>query len=190
MVALDGEFFRIRGDGVLQPVDDGVLSPYATITRFVADRTTTIAPSTDVDALCSELDGLRDSANHFFAFRITGTFPTLHVRAACKVPEGTPLVEATELAAEWNLAAVSGTIVGFWSPPYAAHFDVPGYQFHVVDEARRRGGHVLACSGAELEVGVQRLEQLVVALPETPDFLAANLSRDPSTDVDSAERAH
>ena len=190
MIAIDGEFFRVRGDGELHLVDDDVLSPYATITHFVADRATTVGPCADVDELTVALDELRDSANHFFAFRIHGSFPTLHVRAACRVPEGTPLVEATEQQSEWNLDAVAATIVAFWAPPYAAHFDVPGYHFHVVDDARRRGGHVLACSTGELEVGVQRLEQLVVALPETPDFLTANLSRDPSDDLDTAERAH
>jgi acetolactate decarboxylase len=190
MVALDGVFYRVREDGALHAVGDDVLSPYATITRFVPDRTVTLRPCADVDALATALDGLRDSVNHFFAFRVTGTFPTLHVRAACKVAEGTPLVDATKVQTEWELADVTGTLVAFWSPAYAAHFDVPGYHLHVVDEARERGGHVLACSTGEVEVAVQRLEQLVVALPETPDFLSPNLARDPSQDLDTAERAH
>jgi acetolactate decarboxylase len=190
MVAIDGTFYRVRDDGALHPVEDDVLSPYATITRFVPDRTVTLPACADVDALATALDGLRDSVNHFFAFRVTGAFPTLHVRAACKVPEGTPLVDATKLQTEWNLEDVTGTLVAFWSPAYAAHFDVPGYHLHVVDEARERGGHVLACSTGEIEVAVQRLEQLVVALPETPDFLSTNLARDPSQDLDAAERAH
>jgi acetolactate decarboxylase len=188
MVALDGEFFRVRGDGALHHVDDDVLSPYAMITHHTADRVAALPPCASFDDLCRALDDLRDSANHFFAFRLTGTFPTMHVRAACKVPQGTPLVDATERQSDWNLEGVRGTLVGFWSPGYAAHFDVPGYHFHVVDEARRRGGHVLACSSDELEVGVQRLEQLVVALPETVDFLTTDLARDPSADLDIAER--
>ena len=82
-----------------------------------------------------------------------------------------------------------GTLVGFWSPSYASHFDVPGYHFHVVDDDRRRGGHVLGCTTGELAVGVQRLEQLVVALPETADFLAADLAADPTHDLDHVERS-
>ncbi len=188
MVALDGDFFRVRGDGALHAADDSALSPYAMITHYVADRVTTVPPCTSLDELCTVLDGLRDSANHFFAFRVTGAFPAMHVRAACKVPEGTPLVRAAEQQREWNLEAVRGTLVGFWSPPYAADFDVPGYHFHVVDEHRHRGGHVLACATDALEIGVQRLEQLVVALPETADFLAADLAHDPTEDLDTVER--
>jgi acetolactate decarboxylase len=189
MVALDGDFFRVRGDGALHPVDDDVLSPYAMVTRYVADRVTTVGACSGFDELSAALDGLRDSENHFFAFRVTGTFPTLHARAACKSPEGMPLVEAAERQREWSLEGVQATLVGFWSPSYAAHFDVPGYHFHVVDDDRRRGGHVLACTTGELAVGVQRLEQLVVALPETADFLTADLAADPTHDLDHVERS-
>jgi acetolactate decarboxylase len=140
--------------------------------------------------MTAALDRVRDSDNRFYAFRVDGVFPTLHVRAACKVPEGTPLVAATEQQREWHLEDVRGSLVGFWSPGYAAHFDVPGYHFHVVDDERRRGGHVLACSTGAVTVRMQALEQLVVALPETPDFLAARLEGDPTGALDVAERAH
>ena len=188
MVVLDGTFYRVRTDGELHPVDDDVLSPYAMITHFTADRTVSVPMCASFDELCAALDDLRDSANHFFAFRIDGTFPALHVRAACKVPEGTPLVEATEQQREWNVTEMRGTWVGFWSPQYAAHFDVPGYHFHVVDEARTRGGHVLAGSGRDLTISMERLDQLIVALPETADFLRADLEGDPSAALDIAER--
>jgi acetolactate decarboxylase len=188
MVALDGDFFQIRSDGVLQRVGDEVLSPYAMVTHFTPDRVATLTACPTFAGLCAALDELRDTENHFFAFRIEGIFPSMHVRAACKVPEGTPLVEAAAYQAEWHLEDVRATLVGFWGPEYAARFDVPGYHLHLVDEERQRGGHVLACSSGSLTVGVQRLEQLIVALPETADFLTADLQPDPSAAIDSAER--
>jgi acetolactate decarboxylase len=190
MVALDGDFYRVRTDGEIHPVDDDVLSPYAMITHFTPDQIVSVPACSSFDDLCAALDTVRDSANHFFAFRVTGTFPAMHVRAACKVAEGTPLVDATAVQGEWNLQDVHATLVAFWSPGYAAHFDVPGYHFHVVDDDRRRGGHLLACATGELTVGVQRLEQLVVALPETTSFLNADLGADPSGALDIAERDH
>jgi acetolactate decarboxylase len=189
LVAVDGDFFRIRDDGALHRVDDEVLTPYAMVTQFTPAPAVDLPACADFDALAAALDGLRDSDNHFFAFRVDGAFPALHVRAACKVPEGTPLVTATEQQSEWRLDDVDGSLVGFWSPGYAAHFDVPGYHFHVVDDERRRGGHVLACTTGPVTARVQRLEQLVVALPETPDFLMADLAEDPSGALDVAERA-
>lgn len=188
LVALDGEFFRVRTDGELDPVDDEVLSPYAMVTHFTADRVEALPACPDFDALGAALDWLRDSSNHFFAFRVHGTFPSMHVRAACKVPEGTPLVEATERQREWQLESVQATLVGFWSPAYAAHLDVPGYHFHVVDRTANRGGHVLGCATGSTTVGVARLDQLVIALPGTADFLNADLRDDPSDALDIAER--
>lgn len=190
LVALEGDFFRIRTDGALHRVGDDVLSPYAMVTHFTPDRVVTVPACADFDALCRALDDLRDSTNHFFAFRIDGNFGPMHVRAACKVAEGTPLVEATAHQREWMLDELQGTLVGFWSPGYAAHFDVPGHHFHVVDAARGRGGHVLGCSTDSLEVGVARLDQLMVALPETADFLTADLDDDASDALDIAEREH
>jgi acetolactate decarboxylase len=190
LVALDGAFFRIRDDGALHEVADDELTPYAMITHFNPSPPVSLPVCNSFDALGAALDELRDSSNHFFAFRVDGTFPSMHVRAACKVPEGTPLVEATKLQSEWELQDVHGTLVGFWSPGYAAHFDVAGYHFHVVDADRRRGGHLLACSTGALSVGVERLDQLVVALPETGDFLRADLEHDPSAALDVAERDH
>ncbi|MGZ6968164.1 MAG: acetolactate decarboxylase [Acidimicrobiia bacterium] len=190
MVALDGDVFQVRMDGALHRVDDDVLSPYAMVTHFVPDNVAPLPACTDLAALCSALDERRDSANHFFAFRIDGRFPSMHVRAACKVPEGTPLVDATAIQREWNLNDVGATLVGFWSPSYAAHFDVPGYHFHMVDDERQRGGHVLDCAIQDATAATQRLEQLVVALPETADFLTADLQRDPSATLDSVERDH
>jgi acetolactate decarboxylase len=190
LVALDGNFFRIRADGALQQVADDVLSPYAMVTHFTADQTVRLPACADLDALCRALDELRDSQNHFFAFRIRSTFPTMHLRAACRVAEGTPLVEATAIQQEWTVDGARGTLVGFWSPGYAAHFDVPGYHFHAVDDALERGGHVLGCSTGPLDLGMARLDQLMVALPETPDFLTAQLSDDPTAVLDTVERDH
>ena len=190
MIVIDGGFFRVGTEGTLQPVGDDVLSPYAMVTRFTPAHTTTLADFASFDDLCAALDVMRDSENHFFAFRIDGTFPALHLRAACKVPEGTPLVEATAQQREWNVSETRGTWIGFWSPLYAAHFDVPGYHFHAVDDARARGGHVLAGSGRDLTIGMERLDQLIVALPETADFLRADLHGDPSAALDVAERDH
>jgi acetolactate decarboxylase len=190
LVALQGDFFRIRDDGALHRVDDDVLSPYAMVTHFTPDREREVGGCESYDALCAALDELRDSSNHFYAFRVDGTFPSLHVRAACKVPEGTPLVEAAARQREWSLEEVRGTLVGFWSPGYAAHFDVPGYHFHILDDARERGGHVLGCATGAVSVAAARLDQLMVALPETGDFLTAALDDDPSADLDSVERDH
>jgi acetolactate decarboxylase len=188
LVVLDGAFLQVRADGTIAEAPDDALSPYAVVTRFVPDHTEELEVD-DFDELCARLDGERDTANHFFAFRLDGAFESVHLRAACRVDEGTPLADATARQSEWHVDDERGTVVGFWSPEYASRFDVAGYHLHFLADDRRHGGHVLGFRGARLTVAWHRLEQLIVALPETGDFLTADLRADRQDAITRAERA-
>jgi acetolactate decarboxylase len=85
---------------------------------------------------------------------------------------------------------VRGTLVGIWSPAFAASFAVPGYHFHFLSEDRQSGGHVLDCQATEVEIDGCAMNEMHVSLPETEDFLKADLTRDPQADLMKAERSH
>jgi acetolactate decarboxylase len=89
---------------------------------------------------------------------------------------------------EFEFARIAGTLVGFWTPDYAKSLNVPGYHLHFLSADRRHGGHLLACSGRNLKLQVQREGALHFALPETVDFLKADLTRDPTKDLEFAEK--
>jgi acetolactate decarboxylase len=63
-----------------------------------------------------------------------------------------------------------------------------------VSADRKSGGHLLQCRGVHLHLQIQREGDYRIALPETEDFLKADLRRDPGTDLAQAEgekkRAH
>ena len=192
MVALDGDFFRVRGDGALHPVDDDVLSPYAMVTHFVRGprhRRCRRAPASTSSARRST--SLRDSENHFFAFRIDGTFPTLHVRAACKVPEGMPLVEAAERQREWNLEGVRGDarrvlVAQLRGALRRSRLPLPRRRRRPASRwARPR-----AATTGELAVGVQRLEQLDRRAARDRRLPHGRPPSRPSPTHDLAERDH
>jgi acetolactate decarboxylase len=105
----------------------------------------------------------------------------------CRTEEGVSLVEAAAHQPEFTLTRVQGTMVGFWSPEYAKTLSVPGYHLHVLTEDRRAGGHVLQCQGRGLRIRIQRELDLRVSLPQSTEFLQADLSRDPTADLDKAE---
>ena len=123
----------------------------------------------------------------FFAVRVDGRFDAVHVRAACRTAPGVPLAVATEEQAEFELGPVDGTMVGFWSPPYASGVEVAGYHLHFVSDARSAGGHVLGCAGKQLRVRVQEESDVHLALPDTAAFRRADLTRDTTADLDRAE---
>jgi acetolactate decarboxylase len=190
MAIVDGNCFQIRGDGSVHKVGDDVLSPFAVVTRFAADETATLAACADLHAMVAASDRLRHSQNVFYALRVTGTFDHIKTRAMCKTTEGTPLAEAAAVQPEFEFTRIAGTLVGFWTPEYAKSLNVPGYHFHFLSADHRHGGHLLECSGRGLTLEVQREAALHFALPETVDFLKADLSRDPTKALDFAENTH
>jgi acetolactate decarboxylase len=123
----------------------------------------------------------------FFAVRVDGRFDAVHVRAACRTAPGVPLATATEQQSEFELGAVDGTMVGFWSPPYASGVEIAGYHLHFVTADRSAGGHVLGCRGSGLQVRLQEESDVHLALPDTAAFRDADLTHDPSADLDRAE---
>jgi acetolactate decarboxylase len=189
MIIVDGACFQVRGDGSVHRVGDDALSPFAVVTSFAPDETAAI-DCTDFKSLEAAGDRLRHSDNLFYALRIDGVFDAVKTRAMCKTAEGTPLATAAAHQPEFAFERIAGTIVGFWTPGYAKSINVPGYHCHFLSTDRRHGGHLLDCSGRALRLQVQREGALHFALPETMDFLAADLSLDPGKALDFAERAH
>lgn len=187
MVIVDGQFFQARSDGSVRECDDEVLSPFAVITRFAPDAAVTLPQDPDLSHLTSEFDRLRHSGNIFFALRVDGHFDYVHARAMCRTKEGVPLVEAAAVQPEFEFRDVEGTLVGFWTPEYAKTLNVPGYHLHFVSADRTRGGHLLQCRGTGLRLQIQSEGDYHIALPETEDFLKADLRRDPAADLAKAE---
>ena len=188
MVVLDGRVYQCRADGSVQEVDGATRTPFAVVTRFAAERSRVLAEVADIAALERALDELRRSDNIFYAIRVDGLFRRVHTRAMARTREGVPLVEAAAHQPEFELRDVRGTLVGFFSPPYAASVSVPGYHLHFLTEDRRAGGHVLDCAGSDLNVEIQHEADVRLALPESSAFLDADLTRDPTADLAKAEK--
>jgi acetolactate decarboxylase len=136
--------------------------------------------------LTSRFDTLRHSDNVFFALRVDGQFDYVHTRAMCRTQEGVPLAKAAAVQPEFEFQDIKGTLVGFWTPEYAKT-NVPGYHLHFVSDDRTCGGHLLQCRGSNLRLQIQREGDYHIALPETEDFLKADLRRDPAADLAQAE---
>ena len=81
---------------------------------------------------------------------------------------------------EFEFRNVAVTIVGFWTPPYARTVNVAGWHLHFLSDDRSAGGHLLDIEGVGLKAQVQHLDDFRMAIPESAEFLKADLSRDPS----------
>ncbi len=188
MLALDGHFYQVHGSGeVSEPKDDAKV-PFAVVTAFRAEREFSIDHVDGFADLTALLDGARRTENLFYAVRIDGRFTRLRTRAACKANSGVSLVDATSRQAEFEFTDISGTLAGFWTPSYARSLNIAGWHLHFVTDGRTGGGHLLDCRAVGLRAKLQELADMRIAIPETAEFLQADLSQDPSKDLDVAER--
>ncbi|WP_127090025.1 acetolactate decarboxylase [Aquabacter cavernae] len=188
MIALDGHFFQIRSDGSIRRADDGQQVPFAVVTHFSPRETMVLEPFGSMAELTAQLDRKRGTDNLFFAVRLSGRFSSLHDRVASMAGAHETLVEATAHQAEFHMQDVDGTIVGFWTPSYVRGIGIPGWHLHVISDDRQRGGHVLDCAGQGITLALEPLDDFRLAMPETADFLAADLSGDTEKALDTAER--
>jgi acetolactate decarboxylase len=106
------------------------------------------------------------------------------------VLQGTNLKTAASGQQEFDYQNVAGTLVCLWSPGFAGSFSIPGYHFHFLSSDRKKGGHVLECEAINLTIAGCAMNEMHVSLPETAEFLKADLSRDPQADLLTAERNH
>jgi acetolactate decarboxylase len=190
MIVLDGVCYQVSSSGAVGTVEADRLIPYAVVTRFNAEFSKQFQQLNSFSELVSVCDELRDSDNVFYAFRVEGWFSFVETRVMRPVPKGTGLKAAATGQEEFLFKELKGTLVGLWSPRFAGSFSVPGYHFHFLSADRQRGGHVLECKALDVSVGGCAINEMHVSLPETEEFLKADLTRDSQQDLMSAERNH
>jgi acetolactate decarboxylase len=190
MVVLDGAIYQVRSDGKVTKIEKDVGTPFAVVTHFVADQDQMIENASSFKDLTKICDRYRDSDNLFYAFRIDGLFGHVHTRAMRETLEGLPLAKAAAIQPEFEFTGVDGTLVGIWAPQFSSALNIAGYHFHFLSEDRSKGGHLLECSGKHLRIRVERLNDFHLSLPESEEFLRADLTKDTSTDLAYAEQVH
>lgn len=187
MIALDGHFYQARCDGrVIEPPSSAKV-PFSVVTHFTCDRTLTLENIESFEDLTNKINPYRSTNNLFFAVRCHGHFQWLKIRTACKTLSGIPLVTAIASQAEFELQEIAGTLVGFWTPTYASTINVPGYHLHFISEDHKVGGHLLNLRAQTLELQLQLESDFRMAIPETAAFLQADLTKDPTVALATAE---
>ena len=190
MVVLDGAIYQVRSDGKVTKIEKDVGTPFAVVTHFVADQDQMIENASSFKDFTKICDRYRDSDNLFYAFRIDGHFGNVHTRAMRETLDGLPLAKAAAIQPEFEFTGVDGTLVGIWAPQFSSTLNIAGYHFHFLSEDRSKGGHLLECSGKHLRIRVERLNDFHLSLPESEEFLRADLTKDTSTDLAYAEQVH
>lgn len=190
MVVLDGAIYQVCGDGTVAAIKGDTGTPFAVVVRFIADQEGALSEARNFENLQNFCDKYRDSANLFYAVRVDGHFDCVRTRAMQATLDGLPLAQAAAVQPEFQFHDVDGTLVGIWAPGFSSSLNIAGYHFHFLSNDRTKGGHLLECTGRNLKVQIERLTDFHLSLPETEEFLRADLTKDPSRDLAYAEQAH
>ncbi|MGD6935052.1 MAG: acetolactate decarboxylase [Candidatus Bathyarchaeia archaeon] len=166
MIALDSVFYQVPINGIPVEINPSILTPYATVTFFDADKTLNVN-----DLNYSEVTSIISQAlpeeEAIYAIKITGTFDYAKTRS---VPAQTqpypPLSEAVKQQTVFDLTNVSGTIVGFYFPQSMSGVDFAGYHMHFLTENFSAGGHLLDCTirNATIEIDYTDKYTLILQL--------------------------
>ena len=178
MIALDGKFYQARVDGSVQEVDPSTETPFADVHFFQSAQTLTVTqPLTNFVALQAYLTTQLPSQNQPYALKISGTFPSVKIRSVARQQEPyPPLADVVAQQTVFDLAQISGTLVGYFMPDYLAGVTAVGYHFHFIADDRQHGGHLLDLALTSAIVEVDPLEQVQLVIPQTALFQAADFT--------------
>lgn len=190
MVVFEGNVYQVKADGKVYEPQPELTTPFASVCKFIVDRSLVINSPSDLTSIKSQIDKEYPSQNIPLAIKIRGTFKYVKTRS---VPAQTKpyriLAEVTKKQPEFERENVAGTLVGVRLPELMGKLNVPGYHLHFLSDDKTFGGHLLS---ADLEKGVVDIsvqENLFVVLPvQNEDFLKVNYKEDRSGQLYSVEQ--
>lgn len=187
MVVLDGEVFRARVDGSVEPVGDDERTPFAVVTPFVADVTVAVERELAHAELLALVEARAPAGAATRAIRFDGRLVAVHARSVPRQKRPyPPLAEAAAQQRDFMLEAADGALVGFAFPDVAAGVELPGVHLHAITADRRRGGHVLS---ARVGPGVLRIGALRDLHVELPPGVELPYAPDPAGGADDGRAA-
>ncbi len=164
MIAFDGSYYQVKGDGQVIPVTDSMTAPFATVTFFEPDRTVVLEHASNFTDLSRQLEAVLPSPTIFYAIRIEGTFPRVKTRSFPAQSEPYPRL-ADARPEVFFLNNTSGTIAGFWTPALAEGLNVPGLHLHYLTADHLAGGHILDLAAGNITIQLDLTPRYLLELP-------------------------
>lgn len=180
MIIVDGVLYQGNTEGRVNTPMPDISTPFATVCHFSPDLTWSITEPVDTDALKQMIDEKASNQNVFCAIRVEGFFSYVKTHALPMQSEPyAPVAEVVKSCPISEMKDVSGTIVGFRSPPYVRGINDPGYHLHFLSEDKTHGGHLREFAMEKGECAVDICGNHFVILPEQGAALAdIDLSKD------------
>jgi acetolactate decarboxylase len=191
MVASDGVFYHIQGNGAVSVAKPEDKVPLAYVLPFLPNGGFPIGKNTPTGQLLdleSLVDARLGNKNLFYAVKIIGQFHDVTTRAIfAQIRPYKPLSEVSKTQSIFKRPNVDGTLIGIRSPAFTKGISVTGWHWHFISEDKSFGGHVLALGVTQGDVTFSSISRFDVDLPKTDDFAAADQSKDRAAELSSVE---
>ncbi len=189
LIAVDGEYYTIRSDGVAYPLEDTITTPFVVATFLDPDLTIHADKTENISRFEEQLEAGLPSANMFYAIRIDGTFDYVKTRSLPKQNRPYPkLAEVVQEQSVFEFYNTTGTIVGFWSPEFVSGLNVPGYHIHYLTADHTAGGHILDLRMTNEDIILDITPDFFMILPTEGDFYQVDLTGDLGSELESVEK--
>jgi acetolactate decarboxylase len=170
---------------------DNQTTPFAMVTYFDSDiRQITTEHAMNFSEFTTAMSAQLPSQNMIYAVKIHDTFPSVTVRAIPAQEKPYPtLTDAAKHQKIFTYTNVTGTVVGFYMPPFLKGLNVVGYHLHFLADDHQRGGHILDLTvppGSTVQYDVT--PDFTMAIPTTGAFAGINFSADESAALTAVER--
>jgi acetolactate decarboxylase len=179
LIAIDSQVYQLRADGSANRARLHQKTPFAVMTFFTPQHTHILGREMSRDDIHRLIDRVIPSDNQYCALRICGDFTFAQTRTVSaqqrpyrSMPE---IVESQRVS---YFEQCSGELVGFRTPRYMQGINVAGYHEHFITDDRMGGGHILDYVLSQGTLTLGAVNKIVVDIPESSDFLSANLTPD------------
>ncbi len=188
LVVLEGTAYHVSAGGKVDIPADSAKVPFATVSFFQEDTILKLDKISSLKDLNEAVTRGLPSKNIFYAMRIDSRFSFVKARAIPKQNE--PYEPLAKMVRQQVVVRFTGkgTLVGYYSPPFAKGVNVPGFHWHFLTDDRTGGGHVLDCSFDPATARLDSLRIFTVHLPDSGEFDSLDLSGDKGEELDAVEK--
>jgi acetolactate decarboxylase len=188
MTILGGKIYQVKSDGKVYTPAADIKTPFATVCNFKPDIQFAIQ-SADFKKTESVIDEKVSNPNQFLAVEISGKFKHIKVRSVpAQHKPYPPLAEVTKTQPVFEMNDITGTIVGFRTPPFVKGINVPGCHFHFISSDFKHGGHVLDFELNSGNCKIDRCSEFLLILPKNDLLKNIDLSKDKTKELQKTEK--
>ncbi|MCE5296177.1 MAG: acetolactate decarboxylase [Euryarchaeota archaeon] len=157
MIVIDGDCYRVAADGSVSRMPPGTPTPFASVTDLNDDEGVVRITAANYTGLKEQLLSALENDQAFCMFVIHSTYSNVTVRSVPgQQAPYPPLADIIEQQSVYHLEDVTGTLIGFYAPPYIGTVDQAGFHFHFISDDRTLGGHVLDMELSDVDVMVDQ----------------------------------